>query len=293
MIALASKALLGTVRAACLWRIWGLLLLSQLAIALPVVLPAGRAFREASNHRIESPHFSLATDFAAWSDLLPRLALLEPVLAAVAFAAFALGIASSAGWAALAARGDLRPTAAAFCSAAGEYFFRFLRLAMISLIAIAALRWLLYGSPSEALLRAWCGSEELTELSSEPVARAFVRSRSTLFVVGTAAAVLASDLGRLHLIRAGSHSALAAIAVGVRRLMRSPLRCGTAAAAAFALEIALLYVISFWVSAASSGDATQLNVASLFVATLAVGVIRETTRAGRFAALAAVSEDGR
>lgn len=293
MIALVARGLFGTLCAARQWHIWGLLVFAQLAIALPVVLPAGRAFREAANHRIESSQFSLATDFAAWSDLMPRLAQLEPTLAAMAFAAFALGIASSAGWASLAARGEERPTAAAFCSAAGEFFFRFLRLAMISLIAIAAFRWLLYGSPSEALLRAWCGSEELTELSSEPVARVFVRSRSALFVVGTAAVVLASDLGRLQMIRTRSRSALAAFAAGARRLARSPLRCATAATAAFALELALLYVLSFWVTAASAGDATHLNVASLFVATQVAVVIRETTRAGRFAALAAVSEDDR
>jgi hypothetical protein len=267
------------------------LLLAYFALALPPVLLFAEAVRSYANHRAEPIAFADALDFTAWFDLRKALRPAEGALAFSALAAFLLGICSAGGWLEVLSNRLGRPGFKVFAAGAGGRFIRYLRLAVLSRLAIAGARYLCYGAPADALQRFLSGgSGELVDFPTESAANHFQWWRSIAFAACVAWVVLVSDLGRAALVVRGGRSAIVAGFRGLVLFFRNPFSSVAAIGLPFAVEFLLLWGVAWWVERLSDGEANDLNLALLFLATQCAVIVREVCRAGRLGALLAIAE---
>ncbi len=291
MIAVAVLALRSMGFASLQVRILAALVAAQLVLALPLVLPFGRAVADASNHRADPVRFASELDYTAWFDLREGLTPFEPILFGMILGAFLLGVFASGGWLESFAHRDAAPPVRTFASGGAGRFFRFLRLALFSIAGIALARWLFYGPPLSALQTAITGSTELGDFGSETASRNFQWMRSIGFASTVAVLLVVSDLARAVIVIGGGRSALVGWVNGLWLFLRHPLRSILGASVPFGVELAALVGVSFLVDLFSVGAATKGNLAGLFVATQLAVVLREISRAGRLGALLGIARD--
>lgn len=268
------------------------LLAAHLALALPCVLLFGDALRDTAQRVMDPAAFAAELDFSTWFDLRERLRPAGLALGFSAFGAFLLGIFASAGWLEVLTRRDARPGFRVFAAGAGARMVRFVRVALLSLVAIAAARFVFYGTPSEWAL-AWLtgGGNDLSDFRTEGAARIFEDVRSGLFVASLAWIVLVSDLARAVMVVRGGRSALVAVFRGVVLFARYPFTSAAAAAVPCAVEVAALFGLAVGIDWMSTGAATDVNLAILFLLTQVAVFAREVARAGRLGALLAIADD--
>jgi hypothetical protein len=268
------------------------LLTAHLALALPSVLVFAEAAREASNHRADAVAFAETLDYTTWFDLRAKLRPADMALGFSGLAAFLLGVFASAGWFEVLTKRDARMGFRAFASGAGARMVRFVRLAVNSLLLIAAAGYLFYGAPAELVLRWLTGGEaELTAFASESQSRAFQFVRTGLFTLTLVGIILVSDLSRAVMVVRGGRSALVAGFRGLVLFLRNPVASAAGAAVPFALECSALWAVAWGIELAVAGEANDLNLAALFLLTQAAVVVREVARAGRLGALLAIARD--
>lgn len=267
------------------------ILCAYFAIALPTILPFGSAFRARANHHAPAPLLFEELDYTFWFDARNDIAAVEPALLASAFVSFLLGIFFSGGWLEVLSKREGKPGLKVFCSGGGARFFRFLRLAVFSLAAVACARFVFYGYPAKYLLSWITGADEpeLISFHSENSSRLFVNLQSAFFTISLAAIVLVSDLARASIVVRGGRSAFLGAIHGISLFVRKPLPAIAAAGLPFLLEMGLLVCISWGVERTSSGEPTILNLILLFILITAVGLVREIARAGRLGGLLAIA----
>lgn len=266
------------------------LLLAHFALALPSALLLADAVRGASNHHADPIAFAAELDYTAWFDLRAKLEPAAAALSASALAAFLFGIFSAGGWLEVLSHRSGHPGFRVFASGAGTRFVRYLRLALLSLLAIAGARWLFYGTPALALEKALSGgSGDLADFSTEKAANAWTFWRSLGFGLAVGLVVLVSDLGRAALVVRGGRSAVLAATRGLILFLRRPVASVSAAGFPFLAEMGILLGIAWLADRASEGEATNVNLAALLLCTQAAVVVREVTKAGRLGGLLAIA----
>ncbi|MFN0205080.1 MAG: hypothetical protein ACKVS6_02055 [Planctomycetota bacterium] len=271
------------------------LCLGYFALALPAALTFGRAFGASTLHRADPSILGPELEYTIFFDLRDKLQTAEPALLASILGAFLLGLFSTGGWLEILVHRHERNARAglkAFCSGGGARFVRFLRLAILSLAAIGAARWIFYGLPFESLQKFLTDSDstELREFATEGSANLFVNIQTAGFALSVAFIILVSDLGRASIAVRGGRSAFMAALHGTSLFFRRPLSALTAGIIPFALELILLYGLAWCVELASAGEATYLNITVLFLLTQLIVIVRECLRAGRFGGLVALAE---
>lgn len=266
------------------------ILCAYFALALPVILPFGSVLQSRTNHRIDSALIAQEMNYTVWFDLREQLASVEPALLATVLVAFLFGIFSSGGWLEVLYKREGKPGLKVFCSGGGARFFRFLRLAALSLIAIAFARWIIYGAPGQSVLK-WCiGTTDLDEFHNETRRNLFLNLQSALFTGSIAAIVLVSDLARAALVVRGGRSAVLGAIHGLSLFARRPLQAIAAAGLPFLLELGILISLAWGIDYASAGEPTIINLTILFLLILLVCLVREIMRAGRLGGLLAIAD---
>ncbi|MBI3820822.1 MAG: hypothetical protein HY286_19195 [Planctomycetes bacterium] len=289
-----SRALLEVLRSLFFASMRGRILLglvcAYFALALPAILPFAETLHGRTNHNVERARFGQELDFTVWTDLRGATGPASAALLASVLAAFLLGLFTAGGWFEVLYKREGKPGLKVFCAGGGGRFFRFLRIALLSLLAIAGARWLFYGTPAVAL-REWLnGSADFEDFSSEVSKNRFVYLQSILFSTSLAGIVLVSDLARAALVVRGGRSAVIGIAYGLSLFFRRPLASIAAAGLPIVLEISLLYGLAWGLDYVSGIGPTTFSLIFTFILTQIIVLLRELTRAGRLGGLLAIAD---
>lgn len=215
----------------------------------------------------------------------------------LALAAMLFGVFGAGGWLQVFLEHTQGESVRRFFFGGARFFFRFLRVWLLTLALLQLLGWLLYGAPWEWLvLDVFFGlaKPDLHELASEATARRIVFAQDGLFFFGTALLLAWGDLTRTRLAAHGTRSAVWAGLCTIALIVARPLRSLRPLALIWIVEAALLWIawelteeLDSWLSPESSA----WPVVGLFAIGLAIHVGRTITRAARYSACVLVTRD--
>jgi hypothetical protein len=197
-------------------------------LALVVALPWLGFLREALDHRYAPGSLLRALDSEFLFDRRDGHGALERSTAttgaALAFLALLFGVFSAGGWLqVLLERGDGH-SLRRFFYGGSRFFFRFLRVLVLTVLSLQLASWVVYGLPWDLVVeRLWLSIDDPEELSSELTARRLVLIQDGLFLLATLAILLWGDYTRARMALHDGVSALWAGACAWTTLLRHPL----------------------------------------------------------------------
>ncbi len=296
------RAFRGLARAGLCWRWWTIAAALELALALPPALLWHEWLRGAlAGHYAPGELFgNLSTvfrfDHRAGLDELGNDAALW--MGCAALFAMLLGVFFAGGWAQLAFDGQQGPVVARAASGARGYFWRFVRVWLVTLALLALWSWLLFDWPWRKVVLDWilrlppASGDRLEALTSEWSAVAVRVTQAALYALGVALLLCCADYARLRIAWQSGRSALAGWCAAAGMLIRSPIRTLAPLAALFVIELALVALASWFarglegrIGLAQAGLGT---VAVLAATTVVLALARCWLRGARYLAAAEV-----
>ena len=291
------------------WRrapLWITTWLATLGLALPVAMAWHGWFVSALGHAYEPASQLHSLDEAFRFDHRAGLSALGDATgragAILAFVALLVGVFSAGGWLQVHLERTHGHPLRRFFYGGSRYFFRFLRVAVLALLVLAAWRWLLYGMPWERwVLGAWLDipardATDLETLDSELTARAIGWAQDGAFALVFVAVAAWAIFTRTRLALHDTSSALWAGAASLFTILRHPIRTLRPLALLAAVEIAVVVGIAGSLSRLVDSDLGGPGASAWHVLALALlGQLallwREITRGARYHAAVAVSRD--
>lgn len=198
-------------------------------------------------------------------------------LAPLLLLASLLGVLIAAGWMQSSLHGREEHGFASFLAGAGQQFFPFLRIWVITLASYALLTWIVYGLPGDWIKEQVWPSGDPNQAHSENHVRWLEWAFSLLYLLGALKIEIISDLARASMVDSGKRSAVLAYFRGVGFWMRRWMGCLALVGTGLLLELVLL-----------AGFASAVKWAGLPLWALAwlLPAVRVILRGGRLAALA-------
>lgn len=215
--------------------------------------------------------------------------------AVLAFLAMLLGAFAAGGWLTRFLGSDSRRDLSGFLAGGARFFWRFVRLLVLSILLLALVGWIVHGAPWERLvLRALLkvpadDVTRLESLSSERVAICVRWAQSTLYALGVGLVLVLGDYTRTRIALFDRRSVVWAALESAVTLFLHPLRCLRPMLGLLALEVAVVVVLGTFSHALDAGISKSYEVAVLFVlGQLALGW-RIVLRGARYHAAVGVS----
>ena len=216
---------------------------------------------------------------------------------ALALAAMLFGMFSAGGWLQVFLEHTQGESVRKFFYGGARFFFRFLRVGVLTLLLLQLLGWLVYGWPWQWLVLEHgfgLAQHDLRELTSEATAQRIEFAQGGLYFVGTALLLAWGDLTRTRLAAHGIKSTVWAGLCTIALMVAHPLRSLRPLALIALVEASVLWIaweltemFSSWLDPQSSG----WPVVGLFAVGLGVHVARTITRGARYAACVLVTRD--
>jgi hypothetical protein len=295
------RALRGIVAAGRCWRWWAAAALFEFALALPAALLWQQWLSGALGNRFEPGELfaNLSTQFRF--DERAQLGQLGAGaslwLAIAALCAMLAGAWFAGGWAQLAFDERGESVLARANAGARRFFWRYVRVWLLTLVLLAAWSWLLFDWPWKTVVLGWIlhlpeASDRLEAFTSEKSAVALRIVQDSLYGLGVALCLCCADYARLRIAARDSRSALAGWNGAIRMVARSPLRTLAPLVALFLVEL-LVLAIAGWVSSALEGrlDTNRAGLPSvtlLAATTASVLALRCWLRGARYQSAAEV-----
>jgi len=177
----------------------------------------------------------------------------------------------------------------------GKYFWRFLRVWVLTLLTITAFAWIVYGWPWDTLLELLLGAssmEELEVVRSEWTAVWAVWIQDGLFALLFALTMTWGDYTRTRLALHNGYSSLWAGLCTWFLLFAHPLRTLRPHALLFGLEVLVVYLLGRWswgVNAELGPESAWTAVLLLFLVGQVALLWQSISRGARYAAAVQVS----
>jgi hypothetical protein len=214
----------------------------------------------------------------------------------LALAAALFGVFTAGGWLQVFLEHTQGESVRKFFYGGARFFFRFVRVWLLTLLVLHVLGWLCFGAPWEWFVERMYDlpKYDLQLLPSEALARRLVLGRDFVHFVGVMLVFAWSDLTRTRLAAHGTRSAVWAGLCTIGLLVLHPLRSLRPL-----ILITLVEAFAVWLAGevtAKLGDAlTAESGAGMIVAMCAVGVavflVRTITRGARYSACVLVTRD--
>jgi hypothetical protein len=213
---------------------------------------------------------------------------------------FLLGVFFAGGWLQIVLERTQGQSIRRFLYGGARYFWRFLRLLLVSLLVLALARWVLYGLPwNHLVLGAWLGVPEhdraaLETLASEQTVRQLTWLREGLFALCFALVLTWGDYTRTRLALQDTGSTLWAGLLTFFTMLRHPIRTLRPMLALLLIEGLILVGISFlvrWIGDGLADAASWWRVAAIFLLFQLAILPRHIIRGARYAAAATVSKE--
>ena len=177
-----------------------------------------------------------------------------------------------------------------------KYFWRFLRVWILSLIALALIAWVVHGWPADMLLELLFGAEKGTDLevlTSEWTAVWVGWIQAGLFAGCLALLFAWADYTRTRMALHDGRSAIWAGICSVFLILVHPVRTLRPLGILFLIEIAVVYGLGTWSWSINTGldaESTWTSVLMLFVLGQAALLWQTISRASRYSAAVQVSQ---
>lgn len=248
-------ALRGIARSARLWRWWSLAALLELGFALPPALLWQQWLGGAAANRYEPGELfanlslEFRTDHAAGLRALNADASLWLGFAALAL--MLLGAFFAGGWAELALDEQAGKVLARAGHGARRFFWRFVRVWLVTLVLLALWSWVMFDKPWKKLVLDWilrlpdASGDRLEALTSEWSAIAVQLAQAGIYALGFALLLATADYARLLVASRDGKSALAGWFGAARLVLGAPLRTLRPLAALLLVETALVAFASW------------------------------------------------
>ncbi len=224
---------------------------------------------------------------------------------AVAAAAFSLivvllGAFTAGGWLQILLERTHGESTRRFLLGGARYFWRFVRVAVVSLLWLALLGWLVYDMPWKRFVLgglldvpAW-DRGDLETLGSESAAIWLGRLQALLYMAGFAFVRVWGDFTRTRMAFDDSRSAVIAGIATFFLLLRRPLRTLGPMASLFGLQFALLLVLALlasWFDGSQAAPPGLVGIAVLAVLAQAGAIAREIFRGASYGVAVRVTGD--
>ena len=215
--------------------------------------------------------------------------------AVLAFLALVFGVFSAGGWLQVLLERSDGHSLRRFFYGGSRFFFRFLRVLVLTVLSLQLASWVIYGLPWDLLVEGlWLGIEDPEELTSELTARQLVLAQDGLFLAATLAILLWGDYTRARIALHDGVSALWAGACAWITLLRHPLRTlrpHLLLGAFEALAIGIAWQWTGFFEARITGPGSWPWVLGLFVLGQALLCWRSIVRGARYAAAVEISAE--
>jgi len=178
-----------------------------------------------------------------------------------------------------------------------RFFFRFVRVMLLTLVVLQLLGWLLYGAPWEWLvLERLLGlpKPDLGELDSEAVARRVVFIQDGLYALGFALVLTWGDFTRTRIAAQGGRSAVWAGMCCVATIVVSPIRTLRPIFLLWlgeALVLAVAWLLMGLLESSLGPDSGKWTIVGMYAVGLGVLAWRTITRGARYSACVLVTRD--
>jgi hypothetical protein len=300
------RALRGMAVALLCWRWFALAALLELALALPPALLWQQWMGAALGSRYEPGELfaNLSTEFRFdhRSELGALNANASLWLGFAALAAMLLGVFFAGGWAQLAFDGEEGKVVARAGHGARHFFWRYVRVWLVTLALLALWSWMLFDWPWKKLVLDWvlrlpdASGDRLEALTSEWSAVAVRSAQALVYAIGVALLLACADYARLRMAAKDSRSALAGWCGAAGFMLRTPLRALGPILPIFVFEVALLAAASGFArryEGRIAADAAGLGAVALLAAiTVALALLRCWLRGAKYFAAGEVVREG-
>jgi hypothetical protein len=268
-------------------------------LALVAALPWLGFLREALDHRYAPGSLLRALDGDFLFDNRRAHGALESATAttgaALALLALLFGVYSAGGWLQVLLERSDGHSLRRFFYGGSRFFFRFLRVLVLTVLSLQLASWVIYGLPWDLVVEGlWLGIEDPEDLTSELTARQLVLAQDGLFLLATLAILLWGDYTRARIALHDGVSALWAGLCAWITLLRHPLRTlrpHILLGGFEALAIAIAWQSTGFLESRITGPASWLQVVGL----LALGQLllcwRSIVRGARYAAAVEISAE--
>jgi len=296
------RAFRGLALAALYWRWWSIAALLELALALPPALLWDGWMRGAlSNHYAPGELFGNLTTNFRFDNRTEMNALGDAAGLWMGFAALLamlLGAFFAGGWTQLAFDGKQGPVVARAGTGARRFFWRYVRVWLVTLALLALWSWLMFDWPWRKVVLDWIlelpasGGDRLEALTSEWSAVAVRLTQAGIYALGVALLLCCADYVRLRLAWKDGRSALLSWGGALAMVLRAPFKTLAPLTAIFVVEVVILCVVS-WFSRRfegqiSLGEAGMGTVWLLVATTVVLAMLRCWLRGARYLAAAEV-----
>jgi len=219
-------------------------------MALVVALPWFTWFHDAMDHRYAPGSLLVGLNETFRYDHSRSRAVLEDSTrstgAAMAMLAMLVGVFTAGGWLQVFLERTEGHSLRRFFFGGSRYFFRFLRLLVLTLLSLGLLSFVIYGRPWDFLVNhLWLGISDgdLEQLSSELTARRIVFLQDGLYFAGVALLLAWGDYTRTRLALHDTSSALWAGACTWALLIVHPIRTLRPLVLLWIIEAAILWAV--------------------------------------------------
>jgi hypothetical protein len=215
----------------------------------------------------------------------------------LALAAMIAGAFTAGGWLQVFLEHTQGESVRRFFYGGSRFFWRFVRVAVLTLLLLQLLGWLIYGRPWEWLvLEKICGlpGADLHALESELSARKLTLTQDALFAIGFTLVLVWGDYTRTRLAAHGTRSAIWAGLCSVTLLVAHPIRSLRPLGLLWAIELAVLAIgwgLTGAVQDSLGPGSSRAPIAALFAIGVGVYLWRAITRGARYAACVLVTRD--
>lgn len=215
----------------------------------------------------------------------------------IALAAMLAGVFTAGGWLQVLLEHTQGESVRRFFYGGSRFFWRFARVALLSLVLLQLLGWLIYGRPWEwVILEKLCGlpKGDLHAFDSELSARKVTLLQDGLFAVLFTLVLVWGDFTRTRLAAHGTRSAVWAGLCTATLLVAHPVRSLRPLALLWGIELAVLgiaWALTDAIEDALGTGSSLASVAGLLAIGLGVHLWRTITRGARYAACVLVTRD--
>ncbi len=278
--------------------LWLLSWFVPLLFALVLAVPWGEGLGAALAHRYEPGSVLGSMDETFRADQSELLGVLNESSASaaafLAFLAFLGGIFAAGGWLQVFLERTEGHSLRRFLWGGARYFWRFLRVAILTLLSLSLLTWLVHGGAWKWMLEFWFGAKDgdLEVVESELTAVWIGWIQAGLYAALFALVLTWGDYTRTRLALFDTRSALWAGSLSWALIFRHPVRTLRPLFLILLFEvavIALLGKLSWGVNGAIGPESSWLAVALLFALGQAGLLWQAISRGARYAAAVRVS----
>jgi hypothetical protein len=215
----------------------------------------------------------------------------------LAFVAALFGTFAAGGWLQVFLEHTQGESVRKFFYGGARFFFRFVRVWLLTLLLLQLLGWLCYGAPWNLFVLENLfdlAKHDLKDLPSEATARRIVLAQDGLYFVGTMLLFAWGDLTRTRLAAHGTKSALWAGLCTIALLVTRPLRALRPLALITLCEATALWLageLTASIDASLTPTSSAWPVLGMFALGLTVFFVRTVTRGARYSACVLVTRD--